>query len=69
MQTEIGSAPDAALELLKLHRSGDFTLTRRAAQFCGGLVVDGDSTLTEAQAKWLAQLMDKAGLPEFSEMG
>jgi hypothetical protein len=66
MEFEIGSPPAAAFELLRLHRSGDFVLTRKAGQFCGQVVAAGDEPLTEAQARWLAQLMDKAGLPEFS---
>lgn len=69
MPDEIASPPDAAFELLRLHRSGAFVLTRKAGQFCGQIVAAGDSTLSEAQAKWLAQLMDRAGLPEFTNGG
>ncbi len=37
-------------------------LTRKAGSFLGQLVVD-PTPMTEAQANWLATLLDRAGLP------
>jgi len=37
-------------------------LTRKAGSFLGQLVVD-PTPMTEAQASWLATLLDRAGLP------
>ena len=48
----------AALALL----SGGYRLTRKAGQFLGQIAVD-TTELTEAQANWLAKLLEKAGLP------
>ena len=56
-------------ELLPSHRhaalallNGNYSLTRKAGQFLGQLVVD-PSPLTEAQANWLSKLLTKHGLP------
>lgn len=48
----------AALALL----NSDQRFTRKTGQFLGQLVVDF-SPLSEAQAGWLATLLDKQGLP------
>ena len=53
---------DAAFGLLEAHRRGDTTLTRRAGSFVGQLVVD-PTPMTDAQYGWLAQLLERAGLP------
>ncbi|HWV12581.1 MAG TPA: hypothetical protein VN110_04735 [Sphingobium sp.] len=37
-------------------------LTRKAGSFLGQLVVD-PTPMTDAQASWLATLLDRAGLP------
>ena len=52
----------AALQLL----SGDHRLTRKAGQFLGQLAVD-PSPMTEAQTAWLAQLLERNGLPSLAE--
>jgi hypothetical protein len=55
------SFPDhrqAALALLSSNQS----LSRKAGQFLGQLTVDS-SPLSEAQADWLAKLLDRAELP------
>lgn len=49
---------DAALALL----NSGARLTRKAGQFLGQLAVDF-SPMTEAQADWLAKLLDKHSLP------
>lgn len=49
---------EAALALL----NGDFGLSRKAGSFCGQVAVD-DSPMSEKQAKWFAQLLEKADLP------
>lgn len=48
----------AALALL----NGDSKLTRKAGSFLGQLVAD-PGPLSDAQAKWLATLLDRAALP------
>ncbi len=48
----------AALALLSSHQR----LTRKAGQFLGQLAVDA-TPMSEAQANWLAKLLDRAGLP------
>ncbi len=48
----------AALALL----NGNHRLSRKAGQFLGQLAVD-PSPLSDAQADWLAKLLDRAGLP------
>jgi hypothetical protein len=48
----------AALALL----NGEYRLSRKAGQFLGQLVVDA-SPISEAQAYWLAKLLERAGLP------
>ena len=64
MDAEIQTPADAAFALLGLHHEGALFLTRKAGQFLGQLVTAGES-LSDGQAKWLSQLMDKAGLPNF----
>ncbi len=54
----------AALALL----NGTSRLSRKAGQFLGQLAVDSTS-MTEAQADWLAKLLDRAGLPPMAEGG
>ena len=55
---------DAALALL----NGNYRLSRKAGQFLGQLAVD-PSPMSEAQADWLAKLLDRAGLPPLAEGG
>ena len=50
---------DAALALL----SGPHRLSRKAGQFLGQLAVD-DSPMSEAQAGWLAKLLQRAGFAD-----
>lgn len=62
-----GPFPDhraAALALL----TGTSRLSRKAGQFLGQLAVD-PSPMSEAQAGWLAKLLDRAGLPQVAEGG
>lgn len=54
----------AALALL----NGAHRLSRKAGQFLGQLAVDL-SPMSEAQADWLAKLLDRAGLPSLAEGG
>ena len=54
----------AALALL----NGNHRINRKAGQFLGQLAVDS-STMTEAQANWLAKLLNRAGLPSLAEGG
>ncbi len=54
----------AALALL----AGDYRLSRKAGQFLGQLAVD-PAPMSEAQAEWLAKLLDRAGLPTLAEGG
>ena len=54
----------AALALL----SGNHRLSRKAGQFLGQVAVD-PSPLSEAQANWLAKLLDRAALPPLAEGG
>lgn len=49
---------EAALALL----TGRYRLTRKAGQFLGQLAVDS-SPMSDAQADWLAKLLEKNGLP------
>jgi hypothetical protein len=51
----------AALALL----NGRHRLSRNAGRFLGQLAVDS-TTMTEAQADWLAKLLDRTGLPPLS---
>ena len=55
---------DAALALL----NGNSRLSRKAGQFLGQLVVDA-SPMSKAQADWLGNLLDRAGLPGLDEQG
>ena len=52
----------AALALL----NGTSRLSRKAGQFLGQLAVD-PLPMSEAQADWLAKLLDRAGLPPLAE--
>lgn len=52
----------AALALL----TGNHRLSRKAGQFLGQLAVD-PSPMSEAQADWLAKLLDRAGLLPLAE--
>lgn len=54
----------AALALL----NGNHRLSRKAGQFLGQLAVD-PAPMSEAQADWLAKLLDRAGLPTLAEGG
>lgn len=54
----------AALALL----NGNNRLSRKAGQFLGQLAVDS-TPMSEAQANWLAKLLDRAGLPPMAEGG
>jgi hypothetical protein len=59
------SAPrDAALALL----NSDTKLSRKAGSFLGQLVAD-PAPLSPAQFEWLANLLDRAGLPSLAEGG
>ena len=54
----------AALALL----NGTSRLSRKAGQFLGQLAVDS-TPMSEAQADWLAKLLDRACLPPLAEGG
>lgn len=54
----------AALALL----NGSSRLSRKAGQFLGQLAVDS-TPMSEAQADWLAKLLNRAGLPPMAEGG
>lgn len=54
----------AALALL----NGTSRLSRKAGQFLGQLAVDS-APMSEAQASWLAKLLDRDGLPPLAEGG
>lgn len=54
----------AAVALL----NGTSRLSRKAGQFLGQLAVDS-TPMSEAQADWLAKLLDRAGLPPMAEAG
>ncbi|CAN5126513.1 hypothetical protein BH11PSE5_BH11PSE5_18350 [soil metagenome] len=54
----------AALALL----NGTSRLSRKAGQFLGQLAVDS-TPMSEAQADWLAKLLDRASLPQMAEGG
>jgi len=54
----------AALAVL----TGTSRLSRKAGQFLGQLAVD-TSPMSEAQAGWLAKLLERAGLPPLAEEG
>lgn len=51
----------AALALL----NSDARLTRKAGSFLGQLAAD-PTPMTQAQSEWLAQLLERAGLPEMA---
>ncbi len=52
----------AALALL----GGDYRHSRKAGQFLGQLAVDA-APMSEAQANWLAKLLDRASLPPLAK--
>ena len=54
----------AALALL----NGNHRLSRKAGQFLGQLAAD-PTPMTEAQADWLAKLLDRAGWPPLADGG
>ena len=54
----------AALALL----NGNLRLSRKAGQFLGQLAVDS-TPMSDAQADWLAKLLDRAGLPPMAQGG
>lgn len=54
----------AALALL----NGSSRLSRKAGQFLGQLAVDS-TPMSNAQADWLAKLLDRAGLPPLAAGG
>lgn len=54
----------AALALL----SSDGRFSRKGGSFLGQCVVD-DTPLSDAQAKWLDQLLVRAGMPPLAEGG
>ena len=54
----------AALALL----NGTYRLTRKAGQFLGQLAVD-PAPMSEAQAGWLAKLLERNGLPPLAAGG
>ena len=54
----------AALALL----NGEHRLSRKAGQFLGQLAVD-PSPMSKAQANWLANLLDRAGLAQMAAGG
>lgn len=54
----------AALALL----NGTSRLSRKAGQFLGQLAVDS-TPMSEAQADWLAKLLERAGLPALAKGG
>lgn len=54
----------AALALL----NGGFRLTRKAGQFLGQIAVDA-TPMSDAQADWLAKLLDKHELPPLGSGG
>lgn len=54
----------AALAML----NDNYRLSRKAGQFLGQLAVDS-TPMSEAQADWLAKLLDRAGLPPMAEGG
>lgn len=60
-QAQFPDHRQAALALL----NGGYRLSRKAGSFLGQLVVD-PSPMSEAQADWLAKLLDKCGLPPLS---
>lgn len=48
--------------------NGNHRLSRKAGQFLGQLAVD-PTPMSEAQADWLAKLLDRNGLPTLAEGG
>ena len=64
MANPFTSHRDAALAVL----NGNNRLSRKSGQFLGQLAVD-PSPLSDAQADWLAKLLDRAALPPLAEGG
>jgi hypothetical protein len=54
---------DAAFALIEAHRDGKTKLTRKAGNFLGECVVDGEQPLSQRQGEWISTLLNKAGLP------
>ena len=48
--------------------TGNHRLSRKAGQFLGQLAVDS-TPMSEAQADWLAKLLDRSELPPMAEGG
>jgi len=61
-QSTFATPRDAALALLQ----SDARLTRKAGSFLGQLAVD-PSPMTDAQAEWLGNLLERAGFPPLVE--
>ena len=59
------SFPDHRLAALAL-LNGNHRLSRKAGQFLGQITVD-PTPMTEAQAAWLAKLLERADLPPMAE--
>jgi hypothetical protein len=62
MKIPFANQRDAALALLQ----SDTRLTRKAGSFLGQLAVDSNP-MTDAQAEWLGNLLERAGLPPLVE--
>ena len=63
-EQQLSEYRQAALALL----NGHHRLSRKAGQFLGQLAVD-PSPLSDAQAYWLAKLLERAGMPPLDEEG
>jgi hypothetical protein len=61
------SAATDAFALLGAYRDGRTVLTRKAGSFLGQCITD-PSPLTDRQAEWLTQLLEKAGLRPSDEV-
>ncbi len=59
--------PERAAALLLLTAHAD-TLTPKGGQFLGQIAVS-ENPLTEKQAKWLAAMLERAGLPPLANGG
>lgn len=64
IEQAISDQRQAALALL----NGTHRLSRKAGQFLGQLAVD-PAPMSNAQADWLAKLLDRASLPPLAEGG
>lgn len=61
------SVPSDAFALLDAHQKGETNLTRKAGSFLGQCITD-PAPLTDRQAEWLAQLLERAGLRPSDEV-